>query len=432
MSPRVARLGRLLAGSALLTGTTGTTGAAGVAHAAQAAAHPQAKVTYTVGVSVPFNELKELATGIDHAVRVAVAQANKRNLVPGVTFQVKSLDDTVNGKHDGAKDAQNGLQFVNDSTVIGSVGPLNSSADVVSEPVYNRNGLVQISPSNTNPDLTARIYRAKYEPASLSGSPLTYFRTCTTDSYQGPAAALYAKKAGYKAVFVTDNQGAYGIGLANAFKAEAIKIGLKVVGSAELDAANVAPSAQQLATSIAAKKPDLVYFGGEYGAKGGAEIFDDSLHKAGLTKFTFMGGDGIYASDFIKSAYEDNGLATSVGGDPTKDPNAQAFIKAEAAQYPGTTPQAYDTYSYDAAGVIINAFAKAVKAGKIKVGASMTKTNRLLVAQYVGLTSDYHGATGPVSFDRNGDSNNHLIGVYKVTGTGSTAKWAFLKLAPKV
>jgi len=395
MSPRVARLGRLLAGSALLTGTTG---AAGVAHAAQAAAHPQAKVTYTVGVSVPFNELKELATGIDHAVRVAVAQANKRNLVPGVTFQVKSLDDTVNGKHDGAKDAQNGLQFVNDSTVIGSVGPLNS----------------------------------KYEPASLSGSPLTYFRTCTTDSYQGPAAALYAKKAGYKAVFVTDNQGAYGIGLANAFKAEAIKIGLKVVGSAELDAANVAPSAQQLATSIAAKKPDLVYFGGEYGAKGGAEIFDDSLHKAGLTKFTFMGGDGIYASDFIKSAYEDNGLATSVGGDPTKDPNAQAFIKAEAAQYPGTTPQAYDTYSYDAAGVIINAFAKAVKAGKIKVGASMTKTNRLLVAQYVGLTSDYHGATGPVSFDRNGDSNNHLIGVYKVTGTGSTAKWAFLKLAPKV
>ncbi len=400
------------------------------------AAQPHATATYAIGLSLPYNQLKELAVGIEYGVRVAIGQANASHLVPGVMFTYKSLDDTVNGKNDGGKDAQNGRQFINDPSVIGEVGPLNSGAAKVSEPVYNAAGLVQISPSNTNPDLTAAKFRAKYETTSATtGSPITYFRTCTTDSYQGPAGALYAKKAGYKTVFVTDNQDTYGIGLATAFKNEANKIGLTVLGYAELDANNIASSAQSLATTIAAKKPDLVYFGGEYGAKGGAEILADDLKKAGLTKAAFMGGDGIYASDFISGSSAGGAygaLATSVGGDPRKDPNATAFLKAEAKMFPGSQVQAYDTYAYDAANIILHAFAKAVKDGKIKVGAPMNKTNRLIIARYVAATKDYHGATGQVSFDSNGDTSNHLIGVYKVFGTGKSAAWGFLALAPQV
>ena len=218
---------------AVLVTTSGLSARYSVAQAAR----PHAIVTYTIGISVPYLQLKELADGIQRGVAVAVGQANAKHLVRGVTFKIKPLDDTVNGKYDGAKDAQNGRQFINDPTVIGEVGPLNSGAAKVSIPVYNAAGLAQISPSNTNPDLTNPRFRARYETTTANtGSPITYFRTCSTDAFQGPAAALYAKKAGYKTVFATDNQGTYGIGLATAFKNEAKRIGLKVLGYAELDA----------------------------------------------------------------------------------------------------------------------------------------------------------------------------------------------------
>ncbi len=426
MSPRAARLSSVLAASTMLTGLTG------IAHAAQPAAHPRASMaTYDIGISVPLLQLPDLAYGISHGVDVAIAEANTKHTIPGVTINPILLDDTLNGKYSGSKDATNARQFINNVHVIGEVGPLNSGADKVSEPVYNANGLVQISPSNTAIELTAPSKRALYEPTTANtNSPITYFRTCTTDAYQGPAGAIYAREHGFKTVYVTDNKGTYGIGLAATFKAEALKIGLNVLGSGELDPNNLATSAQQLAATIATKKPGLVYFGGEYGSQGGAELFADDLRRAGLKTVTFMGGDGILAQAFINgsSAGGANGaLATTVGGDPTKDPNARAFLAAEKAQFPKTTVQAYDTYAYDATNAIINAFARAVKNGSIKVGAAMDRAHRLVIARQVRST-DFQGASGPVSFNANGDSLNHTIGVYKVIN----GKFVFQSVAPKV
>jgi len=300
---------------------------------------------------------------------------------------------------------------------------------------------VQISPSNTNPDLTASSKRALYEPTTANtNAPITYFRTCTTDGYQGPAGAIYAREHGFKSVYVTDNKGTYGIGLAGTFKAEALKIGLNVLGSGEiglnvlgsgeLDPNNLATSAQQFAATIATKKPGLVYFGGEYGSQGGAELFADDLRRAGLKNVTFMGGDGILAQAFIdgSSAGGANGaLATTVGGDPTKDPNAQAFLKAEKAQFPHASVAAYDTYAYDAATAIIDAFARAIKNHSIVAGQPMTTACCLAIARQVQ-SSDFQGASGPVSFDANGDSRNHTIGVYKVV----KRTFVFQAVAPKI
>jgi len=428
---RTRRAHRVIASSALLVGLAANASVAYPAHAAPPARPPAGAATYKIGVSLPYTELPGIITGIERGVRVAIAQANRNRTVPGVMFQLDSLDDTVNGKHSGQKDATNARQFINDPSVIGEVGPSNSDATKVSEPVYNRAGLVQISPANTAVDLTARSRRALYEPASaISGAPLTYFRTCTTDAYQGPAAALYAKKAGFTKVYITDNKDTYGIGLAQAFKAEAGKIGLTIVGQGELDPNNLATSAQQLAASAARARPDLVYFGGEYGAKGGAEMLADSLRRAGLSTAAFMGGDSILAQDFINGTAAggaSHAYATTVGGDPARDPNAQAFLKAERALFPGTATQAYDAYAYDAANVLIDAFARAVKSGRITVGQAMTVARRQIIARDVAATRDFHGATGNFSFDANGDTTNHTISVYKVV----RGMWTFLTVAPQ-
>jgi len=429
MSPRAARLGSMLAAGTLLTSFVST------AHAAQPARRQAAgSFTYKIGISLPYNELAELSNGIKQSVQVAIKQANANKTIPGVTFDFVSLDDTINGQHSGQKDSQNGQQLINDKTVIGEVGPLNSSAAKVSEPTYNRAGLVQISPSNTNPDLTVAKFRAKYEPATaFSGAPITYFRTCTTDIIQGHSDALYVKKAGFKTVFVTDNQGTYGIGLSNYFAQEAKMVGLTVLGQSELDANNISASAQSLATTIAAKKPDLVFFGGEYGSKGGAEILADDLRAAGLSKVVFMGGDGIFATDFIKGSSKggaQGALASNVGRNALTSPYAQAFVAAKKAQFPGSSIEGYDIYAYDAANVILRAFAKAVKSGQIKVGQPMTQARRQIIARNVAATSDYRGATGQVSFDKNGDSSNRDISIYRASGRGSSATWTFVALAP--
>ncbi len=121
-----------------------------------------------------------------------------------------------------------------------------------------------------------------------------------------------------------------------------------------------------------------------------------------------------------------NALASNVGRNPLSSPYAQSFVAAKKAQFPSTSIEGYDIYAYDAANVIINAFAKAVKSGQIKVGNPMTQARRLIIARNVVATSDYRGATGQVSFDKNGDSSNRDISIYQVQG----GKWVFKALAP--
>ncbi len=411
--------------------------AGGALPRAAQASHAAANATVTIGVSVPLLEYPDLPEGIEYGVKVAVAQANAANVVPGVTFAVKVLDDTINNKHDPAKDAANARTFISDSTVIGEVGPLNSSAAQGSIAVYNQAHLVQISPANTNPDLTSPQFRAKYEPTTAAGKgPITYFRTCTTDAYQGPAAALYAKNVLHaKRVYVTDNTGAYGVGLAKAFQTRAKAIGLTVVGFGELDTTQPKMGADALAANIASQsggKLDFVYFGGEFGS-GGGTFLADAVKAHGL-HVGFMGGDGLFDPHFISDSSNGGsltGFCTSVGPYANVYPPAKSFLAAEAKMFPSFKVSTYDIESYDAANVIIAAYAKALKGGMIKAGQPMTIANRDIIAKLVGQTKNFSGASGTFSFDANGDTTNRVISVYKVTGSGKSAAWVYAGLAPK-
>src|SRR5689334_2528828 len=116
MSKRLSRVAKA-AGLSVLA-TVVTTGGLSAKLSMVQAAHTQAAATYTIGVSLPYLQLKEASDGIERGVRVALAQANAHHFVAGVTFTIKPLDDTISGQYSGAKDAQNGRQFINDPTVI--------------------------------------------------------------------------------------------------------------------------------------------------------------------------------------------------------------------------------------------------------------------------------------------------------------------------
>lgn len=396
-----------------------------------------ADATVTIGVSVPLLQIPALAKGIANGVAVAVAEANANKTVAGVTFKQNTLDDTIDNKYSPVKDTSNARTFISDSSTIGEVGPLNSGAAKGSAATYNNASLVQISPSNSNVDLTNPKFRAKYEPRAASGQgPLTYFRTCTTDAYQGPADAIFAAKTlGVKRVFVVDNTGAYGVGLAASFKAKIATLGVTVVGSAELDTTQPKLGADSVAKNIfstSGGKLDLVFFGGEYDSTaGGGTFLADALKAAGLN-VKVMGGDGIFDPAFIKGSSNGgvlSGYASSLGPNADKYPAAAHYRAAAAKLFPGVPIAGYDIESYDAANIIINAYAKAVKAGTIKVGQPASSAVRAAVAKMVGQTKGFQGASGVTSFDANGDTTNRVFSIYKVSGSGSSAAWSYVGAA---
>jgi branched-chain amino acid transport system substrate-binding protein len=399
----------------------------------------RANATVTIGVSVPLLQLPALATGIAHGVQVAVQQANAGNVVPGVTFKAVVKDDTINNAVNPQKDAANAREFISDPTVIGEVGPLNSGAAKGSEAVYNNAGMVQISPANSNVDLTDPKLRAKYEPRAASGhGPITYFRTVTTDAFQGPSDALFAIKIlKAKRIFVVDNTDPYGVGLALAFKAAAAKDGATILGYNELDLTQPKLGADQVAKNIASVsggKVDLVFFGGEYdNTTGGGTFLADALKANGLNT-KIMGGDGMYAAAFITGSSNGgvlSGYASNLGPDAAGFPAAAAFRAAEAKQFKGVPIASYDIEAYDSANIIIGAYAAAVKAGTIKVGSALSVPARSAVAILVGKTKGYKGASGTVTFNANGDILSHTFSIYKVAGSGSSAHWVYVGVAPQ-
>ena len=178
-----------------------------------------------------------------------------------------------------------------------------------------------VSPANTNPSLTQG---ADFATAPARTYP-NYFRTCTTDSIQGPFAARYLfEKAGIKEVATVNDKKTYGQGLVNAFTEEYKKLGGKIVAAETINPDDDKYDA--VISKIKPSNPKAVYYGGEFPQAG---PFSQQMKAAGLN-VPLMGGDGIYSGEYIKlaGATADGDLATSVGAPTDTLPSATAFVEA--------------------------------------------------------------------------------------------------------
>ncbi|MFE2962917.1 branched-chain amino acid ABC transporter substrate-binding protein [Streptomyces sp. NPDC059340] len=364
------------------------------------------KTEIIIGVDAPLTgQNSATGLGIQGGVQIAVDDANKNNTVPGVTFKVQALDD----KAIPASGQQNATALVNNEKVLGVVGPLNSGVATQMQQVFATANLVEISPSNTAPELT----QGKNWQTSKSRPFKTYFRTATTDALQGGFAAEYASSTlKKKNVFVVDDKQTYGAGLAKLFKAGFTKNGGKVAGEDHVNTGDTDFSA--LVTKIKNSKADLVYYGGQYDE---SEKLTKQLKDGGV-KVPLFGGDGMFSDTYIQTAGKtsEGDLATSVGQPVDSLPSAADFIKKYKASGLKGDYGTYGGYSYDAATAIIKAIANVVKDGKIPDGA------RAKIVDEVQKTK-FEGIAGPVSFDEYGDTTNKQLTVYQVVA----GKWKAVK-----
>ncbi|KOV86870.1 branched-chain amino acid ABC transporter substrate-binding protein [Streptomyces sp. NRRL WC-3618] len=364
------------------------------------------KTEIIIGVDAPLTgQNSATGLGIQGGVQIAVDDANKNNTVPGVTFKVLALDD----KAIPASGQQNATQLVSNDKVLGVVGPLNSGVATQMQQVFDTAGLVEISPSNTAPELT----QGKNWQTAKSRPFKTYFRTATTDALQGGFAAEYAYTTLKKRnVFVVDDKQTYGAGLAKLFKAGFTKSGGKVAGEDHVNTGDTDFSA--LVTKIKNSKADIVYYGGQYDE---SEKLTKQL-KDGGAKIPLFGGDGMFTPTYIESSGKtsEGDLVTSVGAPVDSLPSAADFIKKYKASGLKGDYGTYGGYSYDAATAIIKAIGAVVKDGKVPDGA------RAKIVAEVQKTQ-FDGIAGPVAFDEYGDTTNKQLTVYQVVD----GKWKAVK-----
>jgi branched-chain amino acid transport system substrate-binding protein len=296
-----------------------------------------------------------------------------------------------------------------------------SGAGKAMTPILSQGGLATITMSSTNPDITSPKFAAQYRPA---GKPI-YFRTVTTDAFQGPNMAnFFADVLKVKSIFVLDDSGAFGVGVADSFQAQAEKKGIKVLGRDRLDPKAADYSA--ILTKIKSLDAEGIYYGGvaQAGVKLAKQAYDI------IPKVIKGGPDGMTSSELLTGAGFPavEGWYTSIAAPHlVEDTKAAQFIQAFKGRF-NDSPDDYTITAYDASLVIIDSVKRVVAAGK--------PVTRETVRDAIQ-TAKVPTIQGVVSFDENGDLADRTVSVFQIKKdttkslTDVSAQYKYIDVAPQ-
>lgn len=334
--------------------------------------------------------------------------------VAGFRIELIDKDDATaaQGGWDANAEATNAREAVADPDVMMYLGPYNSPASAVSQPILNEAGLLQISPACTSVGLT------KKPPGDTKGEPeiyrksgvITFCRVCPNDSVQGPLGAVFAQEdLKARSVYIMDDNQSYGQGLARLFDQKCRELGITVLGQKSIA---MAQTYKTIITSIAAMKPDLLYFAGT-SQSGGPQI---ALDMKGVLDCPLMVPDGCYEKAFIDAAgpelFKTLTCYATMGGIDVKElqgPGAE-FVRRYREKF-GKEPEAYAVYGYEA----VKVFLEALK----QVG----KKDREELRKAVLATRDFDkGALGKWSFDADGDTTLMALTISKIVVAEANGK----------
>ncbi len=334
------------------------------------------KGTIKLAVQAPLSgEQAALGEHVKLGAQLAVEEASKAFKALGYDLVFVPYDDQAKPEV-GVANARN---IVADPTVLALVGHFNSGVALPASEVYKDAMLAMISPANTATEITDRGYP-------------NVNRVCGRDDVQGPVGARFAAQdLKLKSVYVIHDKTLYGQGVADNFRQEAIKLGLKVLGyDGTEERANFAP----MIIPMRARNPDLVYFGGIY-YQGGLLL--KQMREKGV-KAAFMGPDGLDSSEMVKitGAQVIGSYYTTVAGPPDAYPETAAFAKKFKQRF-GKEVESFGMYGYDAAQVGLKAIEQAIQANGGK------KPSRAEVSAAVRKLKNFNGVTGSITFDNKGD-----------------------------
>ncbi|WNC90542.1 branched-chain amino acid ABC transporter substrate-binding protein [Paraburkholderia sp. FT54] len=352
------------------------------ASAAMAAAAPASEATIVkIGHAAPLTgPIAHLGKDNENGARLAVDEINTQGLtIDGhkIQLELDAQDDAADPKT-GTAVAE---KFVDDH-VVAVVGHLNSGVSIPASKIYSDAGIVQISPSSTNPGYTQQGFKTTY-------------RVVATDAQQGPALANYATKVlNAKRIAIVDDSSVYGKGLADEFAKAAQASGARIVVRETTN--DRATEFQAVLRKIKSVQPDVIMFGG-MDATGGP--FTKQAAALGI-RAKILGGDGVCTDKVgeLAGTAVQNLVCSEAGLALSKMDKGADFEKKYVDRF-HTPVQIYAPFTYDAVYVIVDAMKRANSIEAPKVLAAMPST-------------DYNGVIGHIAFDDKGDLKESAITLY--------------------
>jgi branched-chain amino acid transport system substrate-binding protein len=304
---------------------------------------------------------------LTNGVHQAVDDINAKGGILGQKITVEEGDDASDPKQGVSvanKFVGDGVKFV--------VGPFNSGVTIPASDVYADNGVLMITPSATNPQVTDRKL-------------WDVFRTCGRDDQQGKVwADLALGKLKDKKIAIVHDKTPYGQGLAEAAKRFMNAGGKKEVLFEGVNVGEKDYSA--IVSKIKESGADYLMWGGLH-TEGGLIV--RQMRDQGM-KTVMISGDGITDNEFASIGGPGvEGTLMTFGPDPRNNPAAKAVVAEIRAK--GFEPEGYTLYSYAAVQIMQQAAEKAKSLDPHKVADVM----------HSGMT--FHTVIGDIAYDKKGD-----------------------------
>ncbi|MFM8880561.1 MAG: ABC transporter substrate-binding protein [Verrucomicrobiota bacterium] len=287
---------------------------------------------------------------------LAIEEINKAGGVLGKPIQLLHEDN----RSTAGESVTIVKKFISRDKVVAVLGEVASGRSLEAAPVCQAAGIPMISPSSTNPKVTA------------VGDCI--FRVCFTDPFQGRLIAEFARKSlklSRVAVF-SDVSSAYGDGLRQYFTDAFTAAGGQVVVQQKYSSKDKDFKAQL--TAIKAANPEGICVPGYYNEVG---LIVKQARELGITVPMF-GGDGWEAPELIQIAGGDALKNTyySTHFSPIQDtPEAQRFVAAYKARFNGKVPDAMAALGYDSAKILADAITRAGSPEPAKIKAALAATD---------------------------------------------------------
>ena len=311
-----------------------------------------------------------LGINISNGANVALEEFKAANPDCEITMEI------FDSQGDPEKATPLATQIINDDSIIGVVGPTFSGETDATGAAFAESGLVTVSASATNPDLSKQGWD-------------TFHRLLGNDATQAPAAAKYIQDTlSAKEVFVVDDASEYGKYIADGVADE--------LGDLVIDRDTVQQKQTDFSatvTKVKASGADTLWYGGYYAEAG---LLVKQL-RAGGWEGMFVSGDGSNDPGFVEaagaSAAQDSRLTCPCG------PASEKFV-ADYKKINNAEPGTYSAEGYDAANVLLDGFA----------AGSDTREKMLdFVNNY-----EKTGMTKDIKFDETGEVAEVVIYAFKV------------------
>ncbi len=318
----------------------------------------------------------------EKGIRLAVDEINAAGGIKGKKIKLITMDNRSQAEETNA--VVNRL--IEQEKVIALLGEVASQRSKVGALVAQPKKIPMITPSSTNPDVTA------------IGDYI--FRVCFIDPFQGTVMAKFAfDNLKVKRVAILREIGSdYSVGLADFFSKKFKELGGEIVTDLSYSNQDVDYKAQL--TQIKSKKPEAIFIPGYYSQVG---LIARQAKELGLS-VPLMGGDGWDSpklSEIGKTAVNGSYFSNHYSND-SDDPVIKDFIKRFKAKY-NEMPDGLSSVAYDAAQILALAMEKT------------SELNSKNIRDQLALIKDFHGVTGKISIDKDRNAQKPAV-VVKVDG----------------